>query len=184
MFYLDPQTKKRYTIGTPFEYNGVYYTMQGATHDKFMALGFQQVIIAPRPNSKFYTVDGPDDQGQYTATPRSVSELKNTFVLEQKKLAHSFLRRTDWYVVRLLELGAVQAPVPEVVTTYRAAVRSAADSRCALIESMPNVAAFETLITASPKITNLETGVETINPAALTPWPTELSASTQIYSGY
>ena len=184
MFYLDPNTNKRYTIGTPFEYNGVYYTMQGATHAKFMELGFTQVIPQQRPDDRFYYVTGPDSLGQYTSSPRPLDDLKTQYVLEQKKVAHDILRRTDWYVVRLLELGAVQAPVPANITTYRAAVRTVADSRCGLILSMPTVAAFETLMTAPEKLVNLETGVESVNPAALTPWPTELETSTQIYSGY
>ena len=109
MFYLDPNTNKRYTIGTPFEYNGVYYTMQGATHAKFIELGFTQVLTQQRPDSKYYIVSGPDATGAYTSTPRSASELKTNFALEQKRLAHQMLRRTDWYVIRLLELGAVSA---------------------------------------------------------------------------
>ena len=135
MFYLDPNTNKRYRIGTPFEYNGVYYTMQGATHAKFMELGFTQVIPQQRPDSRYYIVSGPDATGAYTSTPRSASELKTNFTLEQKRLAHQLLRRTDWYVIRLLELGAVSAPVPTVVTTYRAAIRAAADARCAQINA-------------------------------------------------
>ena len=182
MFYLDPQTNKRYTIGTPFEYNGVYYTMQGATHAKFIELGFTQVLVQPRPDSKYYSVSGPDNTGAYTSTPRSVSDLKNNFTLEQKRLAHQMLRRTDWYVIRLLELGAVSAPVPTAITTYRAAVRSVADARCAQINAAADTAALETLMKAPEQLYNIETEVYSVNPAALQPWPEPLATEYEIYS--
>ena len=182
MFYLDPNTSKRYTIGTPFEYNGVYYTMQGATHAKFMELGFTQVIPQQRPDSQYYIVTGPDATGAYTSTPRSVSELKTSFMLAQKRTAHDLIRRTDWYVIRLLELGAVQAPVPTVVTTYRAAVRSVADARCAQINAVANTAALETLMKAPEELYNIETETYSVNPAALQKWPEPLATEYEIYS--
>ena len=46
MFYLDPETLKRYRIGTPFVYDGITYTSTGASHNTFMSLGFQQVILS------------------------------------------------------------------------------------------------------------------------------------------
>ena len=182
MFYLDPNTQKRYTIGTPFEYNGVYYTMQGATHAKFIELGFTQVLTQQRPDSQYYIVTGPDATGAYTSTPRPASELKTNFALEQKRLAHQMLRRTDWYVIRLLELGAVSAPVPTVVTTYRAAIRAAADARCAQINAAADTAALETLMKAPEELYNVATETYSVNPAALQKWPAPLAAEYEIYS--
>ena len=182
MFYLDPNTQQRYRIGTPFEYNGVYYTMQGATHAKFIELGFTQVIPQQRPDSRYYIVSGPDATGAYTSTPRPASELKTNFTLEQKRLAHQILRRTDWYVIRLLELGAVSAPVPEVITTYRAAVRAASDARCAQINAAADTASLETLIKAPAELYDIETGTYSVNPAALQAWPEPLATEYEIYS--
>ena len=182
MFYLNPITQKRYTIGTPFEYNGVYYTMQGATHAKFIELGFTQVIPEQRPDSNYYIVTGPDNTGAYTSTPRSASELKTNFVLEQKRIAHNLIRRTDWYVIRLLELGAISAPIPEVVTTYRAAVRAVADARCAQINGAADTAALESLMKEPGKLYNSETQVFSVNPAALQAWPEPLATEYEIYS--
>ena len=52
MFYLDSTTQKRYTLGTPFTYNGVQYTAAGATHARFVSLGFNQVVnISDLPNT-------------------------------------------------------------------------------------------------------------------------------------
>ena len=182
MFYLDPNTQKRYTIGTPFEYNGVYYTMQGATHAKFIELGFTQVLTQERPDGKYYIVSGPDATGAYTSTPRPASELKTNFTLEQKRIAHQLLRRTDWYVIRLLELGAVQAPVPTAITTYRAAVRSVADARCAKINAAADTAALETLMKAPEQLYDIETETYSVNPAALQSWPEPLATEYEIYS--
>ena len=181
MFYID-SNGKRYTIGRPFTYNNTDYTRYGATHEKFIELGFTQVIPQQRPDDKYYIVSGPDNTGAYTSTPRSVSELKTNFALEQKRLAHNLIRRTDWYVIRLLELGAVQAPVPTVVTTYRAAVRSVADARCAQINAAADTATLETLMKAPEELYDAETETFSVNPAALQKWPEPLATEYEIYS--
>ena len=59
MFYKD-SSNNRYYIGKPFTYNGTSYTKHGATHANFIALGFTQVIVAARPDDRFYVVTGPD----------------------------------------------------------------------------------------------------------------------------
>ena len=58
MFYKD-SSNNRYRIGTPFTYNGYYYGTALATHAKFIELGFTQVIVAARPDDRFYVVSGP-----------------------------------------------------------------------------------------------------------------------------
>ena len=148
MFYLDSQTNTRYRIGTPFTYNGKQYTKAGATHETFMSLGFTQVIIQQRPDDRFYVVSGPDNTGAYTATERDLAELKTQYKLETKQTAFRMISGTDWYVIRLLELGTTTASVPGEISTYRAAVRTASDARCAEIDACNDVAALEALINA------------------------------------
>jgi hypothetical protein len=75
MFYVDQSTQKRYYVGTPFDYNERQYTKAGATHDKFIELGFTQVIIQQRPDDRFYIVSGPDNEGKYTSTPRELEDI-------------------------------------------------------------------------------------------------------------
>ena len=99
MFYTD-SNNNRYYIGKPFEYEGYYYGTALATHAKFMELGFTQVIVQQRPDSKYYVVTGPDATGAYSSTPRNLADLKLSLKLQQKKHAHQTLRQTDWYVIR------------------------------------------------------------------------------------
>lgn len=182
MFYLDSYNK-RYTIGRPFEYNGYYYGTALATHEKFIELGFTQVVVGARPDDRFYIVSGPNNDGQYSSTPRDLTELKNSFVVQQKRQAYDLLRGTDWYVIRLFELGTtspVAAAIPELVTTYRAAVRSASDARCAEIYAVTSIAELEALVGAPEQLYDDVTQTFSPNPAGLTPFP-ELSETITTY---
>ena len=149
MFYLDTQTNTRYRIGTPFTYNGKQYTKAGATHETFMALGFTQVTIQPRPDDRFYVVVGPDNTGAYNTTERDLAELKTQFIREVKLIAFQLLKGTDWYIVRQTELGYSEAPVPADVTSFRAAVRDAVTSRCEAIDATTTVEDLKTLVSDS-----------------------------------
>lgn len=176
MFYTD-SNNNRYYIGKPFSYNGTDYTKFGATHAKFMELGFTQVIVQQRPDDKYYVVSGPDSTGAYSSTPRNLAGLKLSFKLQQKKHAHQTLRQTDWYVIRSTELGVVAASVPVSISDFRAAYRAASDARCAQIDACTTVQELETLMKAPAQLYNQETEVYSVNPAALTQWPTALAST-------
>ena len=180
MFYTD-SNNNRYRIGKPFEYEGYYYGTALATHAKFMELGFTQVIVQQRPDSKYYVVSGPDTTGAYSSTSRNLAELKLNFKIEQKRNAHQTLRQTDWYVIRSTELGVVAAAVPTSISDFRAAYRAAADARCAEIDACTTVEELEALMKAPAQLYNPETEVYSVNPAALTQWPEPL-AETYNYS--
>ena len=126
MFYLDPQTNKRYRISTPFTYNERNYTKAGATHEKFIELGFTQVVIQPRPDDRFYIVSGPDNTGAYSSTPRDLDQLKTNFIDQDRQTARQLLSDTDWYIIRLLE---VQSALPAGISTKRADIRAAQNTR-------------------------------------------------------
>ena len=184
MFYLDTNTNKRYTIGRPFEYNGVSYTRAGASHATFMSLGFTQVLPQQRPDGAYYVVSGPDNTGAYTSTPRDLAQLKSNFILQTKRHAHDTLRNSDWYVIRLLELGATNptvAAVPASVSSYRAAIRAASDARCTQISSMGSVEQLESLMKAPSQIYDVENEVYIDNPAPhLYEWPERLDPTVYI----
>ena len=171
MFYLDTQTNKRYTIGTPFTYGNIQYTKQGASHATFMSLGFTQVIIQQRPDDRFYVVSGPAADGSYSSTPRDLAQLKTQYKQEAKQQAFQLIQGTDWYIVRQTELGYSEAPVPAAVTTFRADVRAAAVSRCDQIDACASVADLEALIKAPSDLYDVETETYSVNPAALTQYP-------------
>lgn len=180
MFYTD-SNGKRYSIGRPFTYNNTDYTRYGATHEKFIELGFTQVIPQQRPDDKYYVVSGPDSAGAYSSTPRDLEQLKLNFKVEQKRIAHQTLRQTDWYVIRAAELGVVVASVPGAILTFRGAYRTASDARCAEIDACTTVEELETLIKAPAQLYNSQTETFSANPAALTQWPEPL-AETYNYS--
>ena len=168
MFYLDPQTLKRYTLGTPFTYNGIQYTAAGATHDTFLSLGFKLTVVEQRPDSRYYIIVGPDKDGKYSKTPRDLAKLKEDFVKEQDGVSWSSLTPTDWYLARKTEIGA---DIPPVILEYRAAVRTACGLRNAQINACATLDQLETLMKAPTQIKEDEKYV--VNPAALAPWPTQ-----------
>ena len=182
MFYLDTNTNKRYRIGTPFTYDGKQYTRGGASHNTFMSLGFTQVLIQQRPDDQYYVVSGPDNTGAYSSTPRSLADLKLNFKVQQKKQAHNTLRTTDWYIIRSDELGAATASVPTAVLAFRGATRTAADTRCAEIDSCQTVEELEALMKAPTELYNVQTDTYSVNPAALTAWPEPLAETYNYYS--
>ena len=179
MCYTDSDGN-RYRIGKPFTYQGYYYGTALANHPKFMELGFTQVIVQQRPDSKYYVVTGPDNTGAYSSTPRNLADLKTNFKLQQKKTAHNTLRKTDWYVIRSQELGVVAASVPTAISDFRAAYRAAADARCAEIDACTTVEELETLMKAPAQVLSDPSNPESAyvaNTAALTQWPTALATT-------
>ena len=149
MFYLDTQSNKRYYLGRAFSYGDLQYTRQGANHETFTSLGFQQVTIEQRPDDRFYIVSGPDNTGAYSSTARDLDELKTSYIRDAKLTAFNLLKGTDWYIVRQQELGYSEAPVPADVTTFRAAVRAAATARCEAIDATTTVEELKTLLSDS-----------------------------------
>jgi hypothetical protein len=150
MFYLD-SSNKRYTIGRPFTYNGYYYGTALATHEKFIELGFTQVVVGARPDDRFYIVSGPGDDGTYTTTDRDLDTLKATFKAATKLTAYQLLKGTDWYVLRFIDGGFTDADsqIPNDIRTYRNSIRTASGTRCDEIDAVTTVAALKTLITTA-----------------------------------
>lgn len=144
MFYLDPQTNTRYQLNRPFTYNSIQYTRAGATHQTFVSLGFTQVAVDQRPDDRFYVVSGPDNAGQYTSTPRDLDQLKASYVLETKRNAYQILSRTDWMVIKGIEVQTY-AVTPQV-STFRQAVRDLSDLRCSQINATTNVEQLKTVV--------------------------------------
>ena len=106
MFYVDQSTQKRYYIGTPFDYNERQYTKAGATHDKFIELGFVQVIPQQRPDDRFYIVSGPNAAGEYDSTPRDLRQTQNSFAQKELQAAQQSLLSSDFLYARAMEHSA------------------------------------------------------------------------------
>ena len=149
MFYID-SSNQRYYLGRAFTYGDYQYTSSAATHDTFVnTLGFTQVIIGGRPDSRFYIVSGPDNNGVYTTTPRDLDELKQEFVKESKLGARQILARTDWLVIRKEENAN---SIPASVEQFRDNVRTISDDNCTLINACTTVAELEALVKAPKEI--------------------------------
>ena len=173
MYYVDQSTQKRYRIGTPFDYNERQYTKAGATHDKFIELGFTQVIPQQRPDDRFYIVSGPNTAGEYSSTPRDLANTQLNFVQQQLQQAQQLLTASDWLYIRAGEANA--AAVPPSVQTERDAVRSVMDANCDLICATTSIPQLEALIKAPAEIVEDPTAQERVtmeNPAPhLEPYP-------------
>jgi hypothetical protein len=180
MFYVSPEGG-RYYLGRAFTYGDINYTTAGATHDTFIELGFTQVIPQQRPDDRFYIVSGPDSTGAYNSTPRDLDQLKLNFIMEQKTTARSLLSESDWYVLREAEGGA---GVPADFRDYRVSVRTIADARCAEIYAAASVEALEALVKAPALIYATPEAEPTVNPAAMTQWPTPLDLQAVVAESY
>ena len=177
MFYKDSDGN-RYRIGKPFTYQEYYYGTALANHPKFMELGFTQVIVAPRPDSNYYVVTGPDLNGQYTSTPRELADLKTKFIKQEKQTSFQKLKETDWYVLRNID-GA--GTVPTAVATYRSAIRTAAETRCNQINACTTVAELEEKMKEPAQLYDTTTETFSVNPDRMEPWP---EIDTDVYHLY
>jgi len=85
--------------------------------------------------------------------------LKSQWIKQVKTEAGFLLAPTDWYVVRNVETDAA---IPADVTTYRAAVRTASNTKETQINAVTTHEAFVTLIAGEPD-----------NPSTFGDWPEE-----------
>ena len=76
-------------------------------------------------------------------TPRPLADVKKERIAEQKRLAATFLKNSDWYVIRKAEAGT---DIPTDWATYRAAVRTKSKEREDLITACSDVPAVRILI--------------------------------------
>lgn len=153
---------RRLRVGRPFKTtDGVSYSQLWATQltaEEKTAIGITyEADPAPFDSTYYFSADNP----------RDVAELKTYFTQQQKNTAAAMLSETDWYVTRKSETDTA---IPEAVTTYRAAVRTACGAREAEIAAVDTTAALETLMKAPATLENGDA-----NSAALTQWPEALS---------
>ena len=185
-FWLDQATDKRYNVGRPFSYGQgeglVNYTAKGANRDTFISLGFTEVQIAARPDDRFYWVSGPDDKGQYQATPKQLDDstdpdtgvvtpgLKTQWKLQDKQQEYGLLSSSDWMVTRKAETNIDIKPEWE---QYRSTIRMTGPIRRDQITQVTTVAELEALVTNPAWIPDpIDPSKRIPNPDPhLTPWP-------------
>ena len=163
MFYLSPEpgedfpegqvAGKRYYPGRAFAWGQFQYSAAGATHAKFMELGFTQVIIERRPDDRFYIVSGPDNEGKYNATPRDLKQTQLSFVQKELTTTQTMLMATDWLFIRANEMPrGTPVAIPSAVLTSRNEVRAVCDTNCDLIVGTKDIPELEALIKAPAEI--------------------------------
>ena len=185
-FWIDQTTDKRYNEGRPFSYGQgeglVNYTAAGATAETFTSLGFTEVLIQPRPDDRFYWVSGPDNKGQYQATPKQLDDstdpdtgvvtqgLKTQWKLQDKQQANSLLSSSDWMVTRKAETNIDIEPE---WAQYRNAIRTTGPIRRNQINDVKTVEELEALVTnQAPIPARNGPSKKIVKPKPhLSPWP-------------
>tara|TARA_Y100000310_G_C20441094_1_gene696159 strand:- start:79 stop:615 length:537 start_codon:yes stop_codon:yes gene_type:complete len=83
--------------------------------------------------------------GSYgTATAKPLADLKTLKKETTNRQANSLLQAYDWYTLREASGGTA---IPSAITTYQAAVRTAANSMCTKIDAVSDVDALAALYT-------------------------------------
>ena len=132
------------------------------------AAGLEEVTTSPDAvfDQRFYwNVDNPkqlddvtDDDGNTT------TGLKTLWKAKQNEIAASLLAPSDWRVVKELEVNSsfsvAKTAYPTEWQTYRAAVRTACNTRQTEIDNCSDVAALKELLFGSPTIEQQRTDAD------------------------
>jgi hypothetical protein len=105
-----------------------------------------------------------DDDGNETG--RTQTGLKTEWKEKQDKIAASLLAPSDWRVIKAKETST---NISSTWKTYRAAVRTACNTRQSEIDACSDVAALKELLTGDAQIE--QDGEMVANPNIATAWP-------------
>ena len=140
---------RRLRVGRPFKTtDGVSYSQLWATQltaEEKTALGITyEADPAPFDFKYYFSVGSPRPLDNGTDSEgNEFTGIRPGIVQEQKDNAATMLSNTDWYVTRKSETDTA---IPEAVTTYRAAVRTACAAREAEIAAVTTTEALKTLM--------------------------------------
>ena len=114
------------------------------------------------------------DQRFYWAVdiPKDLDDLKTLWKTKQSETAGSLLAPSDWRVIKAKETSST---MPAAWKTYRAAIRTACNTRQTEIDACSDVAALKELVTGIEQIQQGEdeegNPVMIANPNIATAWP-------------
>ena len=179
MFQLNGQTLQ---YDRAFTHEGTSYPsnwLRLTTLEEKQAIGIVEVADTNQSwDRRFYW--GADN-------PKDLDDLKTRWKQTQNEIAASQLAPSDWRVVKAAEVTAYS--VESEWLTYRAAVRTACNTRQTEIDACETVDALKELLYGSATITRQQTDsegagvvdsvgnpvMETVaNPAIATAWPTPI----------
>ena len=108
--------------------------------------------------------DQPEVDEDGNETGRTQTGLKTLWKEKQNEIAASLLAPSDWRVVKVLEVNtsfsAAKTALPTKWQTYRAAVRTACNTRQTEIDNCSDVAALKELLFGSPTIERQQTDAD------------------------
>lgn len=134
--------------GTPFTYDGIQYPaqwIQQSTPEQRASLGLVDVVYGLQANQQYYWVSQNEPVYNaeanvvnitFTATPKDLDQLKVQQAQQIDQTAYTILLPTDWMVVKAIETQGTVAPE---WNTWRASIRSTADTARAAVEACTSV---------------------------------------------
>jgi len=161
-----------------FTHAGIQYPsnwLRLASLEEKQAIGITEVANDPTYDQRFYWgVDNPKQLNDKTETVDGeevkTTGLKTLWSATQGEIAASLLAPSDWRVIKAKETGT---NIPSSWKAYRAAVRTACNTRQTEIGNAADVPALKELLFGNPTVTDSD-GNETANPAIATAWPTPI----------
>jgi len=192
MFVLDG---KPLSPDRPFQHRGIRYPanwLRLASQEERAAIGITEVPDPPAYDQRFYwgyDADGNlipkqlndepvlDEDGNDTG--KVSTGLKTQWKATQGEIAASLLAPSDWRVIKAKETGS---NMPAAWKAYRAAVRTACNTRQDEIDACADVAALKELLFGSATIAQTDADGNSVmdddgnlvmiaNPALATAWP-------------
>ena len=134
------------------------------------ALGITEVANDPTYDQRFYWgVDNPKQLNDVTDEDgNTTTGLKTQWSATQGEIAASLLAPSDWRIIKAKETGT---NIPSAWKTYRAAVRTACNTRQTEINAVADVPALIELLFGAATITRQQTdaeGVGVVEPDTIT----------------
>ena len=146
-----------------FTHEGISYPanwLRLTTLEEKQAIGIVEVADNTRSwDQRFYWgVDNPKQLNDVTEDGVTTTGLKTYWKQQQSDIASTLLSPSDWRVVKAAEVTAYS--VESEWLTYRAAVRTACNTRQTEIDACSDVPALKELLFGEPTITRQQTDSE------------------------
>ena len=159
-----------------FSHAGIQYPanwLRLASLEEKTALGITEVANDPTYDQRFYwNVSTPKQLNDKTETVDGVevktTGLKTQWSATQEEIAASLLAPSDWRVIKAKETGT---NIPSTWKTYRAAVRTACNTRQTEINAVADVPALKELLFGPATVTQQKKdseGVGVVEPDTIT----------------
>ena len=159
-----------------FSHNGIQYPanwLRLSSLEERNALGITEVANDPTYDQRFYWgVDNPKQLDDKTETVDGeevkTTGLKTLWSATQGQIAASLLAPSDWRIIKAKETGT---NIPSAWKTYRAAVRTACNTRQTEIGNAADVPALIELLYGAATITQQKKdseGVDVVEPDTIT----------------